>query len=364
VTQCVGKDDRLVSSFDCTAASDQRLNSVKETLTKPGLTETKKTLLDPSFLRKLERLRIQARRAFPGTMRGERRSTRRGASVEFRDFRKYEAGDDFRHVDWSIFARLERLMLRQFVEEEDARIDILIDQSSSMRFGEPMTKFDFARRAAAALAFLAVSGLDRVSVATFDSDLRSRLRAMRGRGHLHAVLAFLERLSIEVTKEGAIEGRPTMEDSRTESQRDLDFRGNSEAVTSLSAVIRRYQRSNVRPGILFVISDFLDNADFRTEMKLLVQRGFDLNLIQVLAPEELQPELRGDLMLVDSESGVAREVTVNERVLAAYRAALASYTTSLGSFCRATGIGYTMVTADASFEDQLLKQLVEGRMAE
>src|SRR4026208_846102 len=135
--------------------------------------EARETLLDPAFLRKLERLRIQARRAFPGTMRGERRSTRRGASVEFRDFRKYEAGDDFRHIDWSIFARLERLMLRQFVEEEDVRIDILIDQSASMRFGESMTKFDFARRAAAALAFLAVSTLDRVSVATFDSDLRA-----------------------------------------------------------------------------------------------------------------------------------------------------------------------------------------------
>ena len=297
-------------------------------------------------------------------MRGERRSTRRGASVEFRDFRKYEAGDDFRHVDWSIFARLERLMLRQFVEEEDVRIDILIDQSRSMDFGEPMTKFDFARRAAAALAFLAVSGLDRVSVATFDSNLRSRLRAMRGRGHLHAVFAFLERLSIEVPEMGASEGATSLADGQAGSQPEK-FAGNSEAaVTSLSSVIRRYQRSNIRPGILFVISDFLDEADFRREMKLLAQRGFDLNLIQVLDPEELQPELRGDLMLVDSESGAKREVTVNERVLAAYRASLAAYTTSLESFCRANGIGYAMVTADASFEDMLLKRLVEGRLAE
>src|SRR5437868_11181905 len=100
------------------------------------MSQEKDSLLDPAFLRKLERLRIQARRAFPGTMRGERRSTRRGSSVEFADFRKYEAGDDFRHVDWNIYARLERLMLRQFVEEEDVRIDILVDQSQSMRFGE------------------------------------------------------------------------------------------------------------------------------------------------------------------------------------------------------------------------------------
>src|SRR5688572_506702 len=145
------------------------------------------SLLDPIFLRKLELLRIQGRRAFPGAMRGERRSTRRGASVEFADFRKYEAGDDFRHVDWSIYARLERLMLRQFVEEEDVRIEILIDQSPSMQFGSPMTKFDFARRAAAALAFLAVSSLDQVGVATFDTAIRLQKRASRGRGHLMAV---------------------------------------------------------------------------------------------------------------------------------------------------------------------------------
>lgn len=293
-------------------------------------------------------------------MRGERRSTRRGASVEFRDFRKYEAGDDFRHVDWSIFARLERLMLRQFVEEEDVRIDILIDQSRSMRFGEPMTKFDFARRAAAALAFIAVSSLDRVSVATFDSDLRSRIRALRGRGHLHSVLSFLEKLSHELPETESSEAGSTEDERQTAVAPPAD----SEAVTSLSAVIRRYQRSNVRPGIVFVISDFLDAGDFRKEMKLLAQRGFDLNLIQVLAPEELEPQVRGDLMLVDSESGAAQETTVNERVLEAYRSVLASYTTSLESFCRATGIGYTMVTADVSFEDLLLKQLVEGRMAE
>jgi len=322
------------------------------------------SLLDPAFLRKLERLRIQARRAFPGTMRGERRSTRRGASVEFRDFRKYEAGDDFRHVDWSIFARLERLMLRQFVEEEDIRIEILIDQSRSMRFGQPVTKFDFARRAAAALAFLAVNSLDRVGVMTFDSDLRSRIRALRGRGHLHLVLSFLEKLSHDVADTESSEGGSSEEGGPPAPRTSVALPGVSQAITSLSAVIRRYQRSNVRPGVLFVISDFMDAGDFRIEMKLLAHRGYDLNLIQVLAPEELQPQLRGDLMLVDSESGAAREVTVNERVLGAYRSALDSYTTSLESFCRGACIGYTMVTADVSFEDLLLKRLVEGKMAE
>lgn len=313
------------------------------------------SLLDPVFLRKLERLRIQARRAFPGTMRGERRSTRRGASVEFRDFRKYEPGDDFRHVDWNIFARLERLMLRQFVEEEDVRIDILFDQSRSMHFGEPVTKFDFARRAAAALAFLAVNSLDRVGVAAFDSTLRARTRALRGRGHFQTVLSFLESRSNQNEGSDAdVEPAGSRSDAVDEP----------ELSTNLSAVLRSFQRSNHRSGIVFLISDFLDPGEFRIEMKLLAQRGFDLNLIQVLAPEELKPELRGDLTLVDSETGAGREITVNERMLEKYRTTLSSYTSSLESFCRAAGIGYMMIAADVSFEDLLLKRLVEGRMAE
>jgi uncharacterized protein (DUF58 family) len=322
--------------------------------------EEKKSLLDPAFLRKLERLRIQARRAFPGTMRGERRSTRRGSSVEFADFRKYEAGDDFRHVDWNIYARLERLMLRQFVEEEDVRIDILIDQSRSMHFGSPRTKFDFARRAAAALAFLAISSLDRAGIASFDSAIKSRLRALRGRGHLLSVLSFLDGLSAD---EGFRQNAAQDEPAAVEASKSDNASGQT-AKTNLSAVLRAYQKSSLRPGIVFVISDFLDPGAYRSEMKLLARKGFDLNLIQVLAPEELRPEVGGDFMFVDSETGEAREITANERVVAAYKAALSQFTTSLEMFCRSQDIGYTLMTADTSFEDLLLKNLVEGRMVE
>ncbi|HJQ67373.1 MAG TPA: DUF58 domain-containing protein [Blastocatellia bacterium] len=307
------------------------------------MAENRASLLDPSFLRKLERLRIQARRAFPGTMRGERRSTRKGSSVEFSDFRKYEAGDDFRHVDWNIYARLERLVLRQFVEEEDVRIDIMIDRSRSMQFGEPMTKFDFARRAAAALAFLAATSLDRFGVTAFDATVRKRMRPLRGRGHLLSVISFLE--SLATGGEG--------------DASDVDEEGG----TNLSGVLRAYQKTSLRPGILFVISDFLDTSDFRGEMKRLAYRGFDLNLIQVLTREEITPNVVGDLLLVDSETGDEREITVNDRAMAAYRKALASYTTELESFSRRNRIGYTQLTVDVAFEDLLFKNLVESRMA-
>jgi uncharacterized protein (DUF58 family) len=306
----------------------------------------KKSLLDPAFLRKLERMRIQSRRAFSGTTRGERRSTRRGASVEFADFRKYEAGDDFRHVDWNIYARLERLMLRQFIEEEEVRVDLLIDSSRSMLFGEPRCKFEFAVRAAAALAFLAVSGLDRVGVAAFDSAIRGRLRALRGRGHLMSVIAFLNEL-VETVETNPPETAPE------ESTR-----------TDIATSLRAYQKLNLRAGVVFVISDFLDDSDFRDQIKLLAGRGYDVNLIQVLSAAEARPELVGDLLLVDSETGEEREITINARMLAAYRATLARFTTELETFCRANAIGYLMATTDADFEDLLLKNLIESRMAE
>lgn len=315
-------------------------------------------LLDPAFLKKLERLKIQARRAFPGVMRGERRSTRKGSSVEFSDFRKYEAGDDFRHVDWNIYARLERLMLRQFVEEEDVRIDILIDQSLSMHFGKPLTKFDSARKTAAALSFLAITSLDRVGVAAFDGSIRNRVRAMRGRGHLATVLSFLE--SLDKSDKSNQPGLET--DARIEQPQQSEP-ATSLSATSLAATLKAYQKNNPRTGIIFIISDFLDPADFQGEMKLLAHRGFDLNLIQVLSQEELTPELGGDLLLVDSETGEAREITINDRLLREYRETLARYTTSLETFSRTHGIGYTLISAAEAFEDVLMKNLIESRMA-
>jgi len=324
------------------------------------------TLLDPEFLLRLERLRIQARRAFPGIMRGERRSTRRGSSVEFSDFRKYEAGDDFRHVDWSIYARLDRLMLRQFIEEEDIRIDILIDGSASMRFGAPVEKFDFARRAAAALAFLGLYSLDRVGIMTFDASIRARCRPLRGRGCLHALLTFLDGIG---GSDGAtprpLRGGPINPVDQGGERPVISPRSpKPEKATDLRAVLGSYQQLNPRPGIVFVISDFFDRTDFRKEMRLLVRRGYSLNLIQTLAPEELNPDIIGDLLLVDSETGETRELTANARVVDAYRKALDSLTNGLQMFSRSAGIAYTMLRTDADFEDALLRNLIQTRMAE
>jgi len=326
------------------------------------------TILDPGFMKKLERLRLRARRAFPGTSRGERRSTRRGASIEFSDFRKYEAGDDFRHVDWNVYARLERLMLRQFVEDEDVHIDILIDQSRSMQFGEPHTKFELACKAAAAIAFLAVESLDRVSAATFDSNIRAQTRAFRGRGHLASVSSFLNRL-VEANSPSAAgkdtpAGQPDSDGVSVVDDSEEALSVSSRAGTDLSSALKLYQRLAKRSGIVFIISDFLDANDYKTEMKLLAHRGFDLNLIQLLSREELAPSLAGDLTLVDAETHAVREITVNQQVQDAYKAALRGLLESIGSFCRSTGIGYAFLESGSDFDDNLLRALVGSRMAE
>jgi uncharacterized protein (DUF58 family) len=291
-------------------------------------------LLDPAFLKRLERLRVEARRAFPGTTKGERRSTRKGSSVEFADFRDYAHGDDPRHIDWNVYARLGRLVLRLFVEEEDVRVDILLDASSSMAFGEPDSKFDYARRVAAALGYLGLASLDRVGAVSFDERLGPRLRAARGRGQLFALLRHLEAMS-----------RP------------------GEGIgTDLAAAVSRYARASARPGILFVLSDFLDGSDYPRALKELAFRRFDVNLIQILTPEEASPPLGGDLLLVDSETGETREVTVNAATAAAYRRALEAHRATLEGLGPAAGILFASVTTDVPFEDLLLHQLRQRRV--
>jgi uncharacterized protein (DUF58 family) len=290
-------------------------------------------LLDSAFLKRLERLRVEARRAFPGTTKGERRSTRRGASVEFADFRDYAPGDDLRHLDWSVYARLDRLMIRLFVEEEDVRIDILVDSSPSMGFGDPETKFDYGRRVAAALGYLAVSSLDRVGVASFAERLGPRLRAARGRGQLVSLLRFLEALVVGPA-----------------------------STTDLAKALDRYARETTRPGILFVISDFLDSSDFVRVLKQLAYRHFDINLIQVLAPEEAEPPLGGDLVLVDSETGETREITVNSATAAAYKRALDGLRAQLEALGPSTGIVFHATTTGVPFEELLLRHLREHRV--
>src|SRR5271170_7342245 len=150
-------------------------------------------LLDPEFLARLEQLELVSKKIFLGRMKGERRSKKKGQSVEFADYRNYVIGDDLRHLDWNLFARLERLFIRLFMEEEDLHVYILIDNSLSMDFGKP-TKLHYAKQVAAALGFVGLVNLDRVMLEAFNDRLVQSSRAMRGRRSLWRLMDFLQKV--------------------------------------------------------------------------------------------------------------------------------------------------------------------------
>lgn len=291
----------------------------------PPVSAAANELLDPDFLRKLEQLAVATRRAFAGSTKGEKRSPRRGTSVEFADFRNYVPGDDFRYVDWNVFGRLEKLFLKLFVEEEDLHIYFLLDTSRSMAFGTP-SKMAFARRLAAALAYLGLMNLDRVGIAGFNNSLTRLFPATRGRKQVFPVLEFLAALSTD---------------------------GETNLLTSLTQFARRQQR----PGVAFVLSDFLLPGGYEKGLTALLARRYEVHAIQVLSPQELDPDLVGDLKLVDSETGEAKEVTLSESALRHYRRSTSEYCSRLRQFCVSRNVGYVLSRSDTDLSDLVLRQM-------
>lgn len=288
------------------------------------LTIEQEDLLTPDFLRKIERLSLVAKRLFPGKLRGERRSTKRGSSVEFADYRNYSTGDDFRRVDWNVYARLEKLFLKLFVEEEDLHVYILIDASRSMEFGSP-TKFLYARRIAAALSYIALANLDRVGLSSLSGPTAAILSPKRGKQSAFGVFEWLK--SIEASGETIF----------ADSLRDFCLR-------------------TTQPGLAIVISDFFD-PDYQKGLSALLSRKFELSLIHVMDQEEVSPTLVGDLLLVDSENNDRREVTVTQALLRKYNQRLSMFCQEIEDYCSRYGCNYVRVTNQSPFEDLILSYL-------
>jgi uncharacterized protein (DUF58 family) len=282
------------------------------------------SLLDPAFLRKLEQLSLVSKRAFSGQLKGEKRSTKRGTSIEFADYRDYSHGDDLRRVDWNTFARLDRLFLKLFTEEEDLHVYLLLDASRSMDFGSP-TKLDYARRVAAALGYIGLSSYDRVGAAVFGERLRSRLALVRGRAQSFALFDFLQKAQ-------------------------------PDGQTSFARSMREYALRTRRPGIAVVISDFF-NDDYEEGLKSLLARRFQITLVHVLDDAELHPDLLGDLKLVDSETGEEREISISPGLLREYQTAVDRFCGGLQGFCRRYGLDYIRATTSTPFEDLILRYL-------
>lgn len=299
------------------------------------------SLLTPQLLRQLEQFQLLAARRAKSSAKGERRSRARGQSVEFADYRNYVPGDDFRYLDWNLYGRLERLFLKLYEEERELPVRIFLDASESMTFGEPR-KFDFARQVAAAIGYVALCGFDRVSVLPFpdrpstagvegaisSAELAARgaLRSIRGK---KSAMQFFQNLAT-LTAGGSV---------------------------GLNDALRRGALEARQSGVAIVLSDLLDPTGYEAGLSALVGRGFQVNVVQILAPEELNPGTFGDLRLVDSETGGLQEVTFGKFRLKAYQRTVQNFLQRLREFCSGRGISYFTAGSDTSLNDLLLKQL-------
>lgn len=288
-------------------------------------------LFDEGFLRRLEQLELASRRLTAGRMKGERRSVRRGQSVEFADYRNYAAGDDLRQLDWNVYARLERLFIKLFVEEEDVTVHVLVDASRSMDFGEP-NKLTFARRAAGALAYLGLAHLDRVSVAFLGEGRAVTMRPLRGKARVFEVFRFLS------------EPR-------------------AERLTGLAAAARDYAGRLRGRGPLILVSDLLDPG-YLDALRDLAGTRCQLSVLHVLAPEELDPEVPPDARLVDHETGRGIEVTGDDDLVDRYRTRLTEWQDEIATFCSRRGGAYVSVPSDVDLADLLFDVLRRRRVIE
>lgn len=287
-----------------------------------------RSLFDDEFQRKLEMLALVSRRVFAGRLRAERRSKKRGSGVEFADYRDYAPGDDFRSIDWNIYQRFSRLLVRLYEEEEDLGIYFLVDSSMSMGFGNGK-KLDQARKLCAALAYVGLANLDRVTVVGLSDHLVSRMPTTRGKARIFKVFEFLSSMEPQ--------GR-----------------------TDLTEALRKFVAQHKRRGLAVLISDLYDPAGFEGGINVLRYNKFEPYVVHVVDPADGRPDLKGDVRLYDCETGEEREVTVTEALLKRMAEALANYRAGIEQFCTSRQVPYFPASVDAPFEELVLELFRKG----
>ena len=287
-------------------------------------------LLDPSFMRRLDGLDVLSRKILQGKLHGERRSKRRGQSVEFEDHRPYVPGDDIRFIDWNIYARLEQIFLKLFLEEQDLTVNIAVDVSGSMQWGTP-DKSHFARQLAAALGYISLVNNNRLTLSCYSHKIIRQSRNMRGR--------------IKVAE---------MADNllSTENNGHTDF----------DHVCKLLSETRSGKGIMILISDFLYKEGYQSGLRRLIGRNYDLYIIQTLSPQELSPSITGDLKLVDIEDDDTAEITVSRALIEYYKKNVRAYCAELNDFCSARGARYMLINTESSIEKVVLNYLRKNRL--
>jgi uncharacterized protein (DUF58 family) len=299
-------------------------------------------ILDDEFLRKIDRLILVSKKVRIGSIKGERRSLKRGTSVEFADYRNYTAGDDLRQVDWNVYARLEKVFLKLFEEEEELTVHILLDASRSMDWsgadldfaneGQPFdikpkyNKLLYAKKTAAALCYMALAALDRVTItglgASGDQN-ETRFPLTRGKNQTVRMLRYLENLR-------------------------------SGGSNNLEAEMKTYAKQARYTGLLVIISDLLAPGGVFEGIKALQGVGFEVMILHVLAPDEVNPEVRGDVRLVDVETGEQQEVSIDAGAIELYRQEFVKWQNEIYNFCQRRGINYIQVETSLPFDELVL----------
>ncbi len=285
-------------------------------------------LFDETTIRKLNSLSLVANKVRAGAMKGDRRSSKRGTSIEFADYRDYVPGDDLRRLDWNVYARLEKPFIKLFEEEEDLAVHVLVDGSKSMNWGEgEHNKFDYARKLAAALGAIALSAGDRLTLSLLTpSGSGARYGPARGPHHNLHLFAFMEKQSTAGT-------------------------------THLNQALASYALTARRPGLTLILSDLLDPNGYQQGLKQLQSRGHELAVLHILSPDELDPPLTGDLRLVDTEFGYAQEVSLDRGLRNLYRQRLAAWRAEIQAFCHSRDIHYLPLNTATPWDKVVLYRM-------
>ena len=298
-------------------------------------------LFDETTLRKLEQLTLIAHKVRAGAVKGERRSTRRGTSIEFADYRDYTRGDDLRRLDWNVYARLEKPFIKLLEEEEDLAVHVLLDASRSMDWppeipwwdptpraaGKDEHKFRYGQRLAAALGHIALATGDRLTLGLLRGGrIAEQFGPVRGRGQTLRLLTWLE---------------------------DQQPGGDTE----LNLALKDYALRGGRAGMALLVSDMLSPSGYQDGLSALQGRGYEVTILHVLSPDEVQPELAGDIRLIDSETNAPQDVTVDNAMRDLYNRRMREWREDLASYCLRRDVHYVTVETGTPWENVILYAL-------
>ena len=285
-------------------------------------------LFDDQFQRKLEYLALVSRRVFAGRLRAERRTKKSGSGVEFADHRDYQPGDDFRYLDWNVYQRFEKLLVRLYEEEEDLAIYFILDTSASMAFGDAR-KLRYAKKVCAALAYVGLANLDRVTMVTTSDRVMERMPETRGKARIFKAFRFLR----EVRAEGT---------------------------TDLGDAMKAFVAQNKRRGLAVLVSDLYDPRGFEKGINVLRYNKFDPFVVHIVDKREEKPKLAGDVLLYDCETGDEREVTVTAKVLERFGHVYNEYLHEIERFCTTRTVPYIQADVSVPFDDLILRIFRRG----